>query len=76
LIPVLHHCLAGPHLLARNRRRDEIALQQYPRLPSVRTDLLARLGVTAKIEVAATPAGNERERELMMARAAALADRD
>jgi RNA polymerase sigma-70 factor, ECF subfamily len=53
--------------------RDEPALREYPFLPSVRADLLAKLGrfVEAKIEVerAAELTKNERDRELFLERA-------
>ena len=55
----------------------EPALDGYHLLPSVRGDLLARLGrraeARAEFERAAALAGNERERELLRARAAGLA---
>ncbi|HVL94466.1 MAG TPA: RNA polymerase sigma factor [Solirubrobacteraceae bacterium] len=55
----------------------ETALDGYHLLPSVRGDLLARLGrraeARAEFERAAALAGNERERELLRARAAELA---
>ena len=55
----------------------EPALDGYHLLPSVRGDLLARLGrraeARAEFERAAALAGNERERELLRARAAELA---
>lgn len=54
------------------------ALQQYHWLPSVRGDLLARLGrrdeARAEFERAAGLARNAREREFLLGRAAALAD--
>ena len=57
--------------------RDEPALRRYQWLPSVRGDLLARLGrdseARAEFERAAELAGNGRERELLLARAQALA---
>ena len=53
-------------------------LQGYPFLPSVRADLLARLGrhaeARAEWERAASLTSNARERELLLARAAALPD--
>ena len=53
--------------------RDNPALQSYQWLPSVRGDLLARLGrhaeASAEFERAAGLAGNARERELLQARA-------
>ncbi|MFF8591353.1 RNA polymerase sigma factor [Streptomyces sp. NPDC015220] len=56
---------------------DEPALREYHLLPSVRADLLARLGRTAEaraqFERAASLARNERERELLLGRAAGLA---
>ncbi len=55
---------------------DEPALRGYHLLPSVRGDLLARLGradeARAELVRAAAMAGNERERELLMRRAAAV----
>jgi RNA polymerase sigma-70 factor, ECF subfamily len=52
----------------------EGALEHYHLLPSVRGDLLARLGrgdeARAEFERAAAMTGNERERELLLARAA------
>jgi RNA polymerase sigma factor (sigma-70 family) len=55
----------------------EPALRGYHLLPSIRGDLLARLGRTAQaraeFERAAALAGNEREREWLRARARALA---
>lgn len=52
---------------------DEPALQNYHLLPSVRGDLLAKLGRHAEaresFELAAALAGNERERALLLARA-------
>jgi RNA polymerase sigma factor (sigma-70 family) len=52
------------------------ALADYHLLPSVRADLLAKLGRTAEarteLERAASLTRNERERELLLARAAAL----
>jgi predicted RNA polymerase sigma factor len=54
----------------------EKALREYQWLPSVRGDLLEKLGradeARAEFERAAALAGNERERELLVARAAAL----
>ena len=56
--------------------RDEKALEGYHLLPSVRGDLLAKLGrsgeARAEFEKAASLAGNSREREVLLARAAAL----
>jgi len=56
--------------------RDEKALQTYQWLPSVRGDLLARLGraqeARAEFERAATLTHNQRERALLLARAQAL----
>jgi predicted RNA polymerase sigma factor len=56
----------------------EPALRQYQWLPSVRGDLLARLGRHAEarfeFERAARLAANERERDLLAARARAAAD--
>jgi RNA polymerase sigma factor (sigma-70 family) len=53
--------------------RHEKSLQNYQWLPSVRGDLLAKLGraqeARAEFERAAALAGNDRERELLLARA-------
>jgi predicted RNA polymerase sigma factor len=53
---------------------EEPALRSYHLLPSVRGDLLAKLGRTAEaraeFERAAALTGNERERALLLARAA------
>ncbi len=58
--------------------RDTPALQQYHWLPSVRGDLLDKLGrraeARAEFERAAGLARNAREREFLLGRAAALAD--
>jgi predicted RNA polymerase sigma factor len=59
-----------------DRLRDEPALRRYQWLPSVRGDLLAKLGRVdeareAFLEAAAL-AGNGRERELLLERALAL----
>lgn len=58
--------------------RDEPLLRRYHLLPSVRGDLLGRLGRHAEargeFERAATLAGNLRERELLLQRAAACGD--
>lgn len=55
---------------------EEPALAEYHLLPSVRGDLLARLGrsdeARVEFERAARLAGNDRERELLRARASAL----
>ena len=55
-------------------------LQRYPWLPSVRADLLAKLGRTAEARAellrAAALAGNARERALLEERAAALAGKN
>jgi RNA polymerase sigma factor (sigma-70 family) len=57
--------------------RSEPSLQAYQWLPSVRADLLAKLGrraeARAEFEQAAALAKNLRERELLLARAAAMA---
>ncbi len=54
----------------------EPALERYHLLPGVRGDLLAKLGrsgeARAEFEKAASLAGNAREREVLLARAAAL----
>ena len=56
--------------------RGEPTLQKYHLLPSVRGDLLAKLGrheeARAEFEQAAALTRNQRERELLLARAAAL----
>ena len=56
--------------------RGEKALEGYHLLPGVRGDLLAKLGrsgeARAEFEKAAALAGNSREREVLLARAAAL----
>lgn len=56
--------------------RGDKSLQAYQWLPSVRGDLLAKLGreaeARAEFERAAALAGNARERELLLARAAAM----
>jgi predicted RNA polymerase sigma factor len=57
------------------RLRDDPALRRYQWLPSVRGDLLEKLGRRAEaskaFEEAAALAGNGRERELLLARAQA-----
>ena len=62
-----------------DRLGDDPALRNYHLLPSVRADLLTRLGrreeARLEWERAASLAGNARERELLLARAAALSDR-
>jgi RNA polymerase sigma factor (sigma-70 family) len=54
--------------------RDEATLQNYHLLPSVRGDLLVKLGRTdearVEFEAAAAMTSNERERDLLLARAA------
>jgi predicted RNA polymerase sigma factor len=59
--------------------RDEPALARYHLLPSVRGDLLAKLGrrdeARAEFERAASLTKNTRERDLLLARAAALGER-
>ncbi|MGW1157230.1 RNA polymerase sigma factor [Streptomyces sp. NPDC002513] len=63
----------GPALEIVDRLTAEPALRDYHLLPSVRGDLLARLGRTAEARAefarAAALARNERERELLQARA-------
>lgn len=53
---------------------EEPALRGYPLLPAVRGDLLLKLGrhaeARAELERAAGMTSNERERELLLARAA------
>ena len=55
---------------------DEPALRDYHLLPSVRADLLAKLGrdaeARAELERAATLTGNARERDLLLARARSI----
>lgn len=59
--------------------QDDPALRAYHHLPSVRGDLLVRLGraaeARAELERAALLAGNERERALLRARARACGER-
>ena len=56
-----------------DRLREEPSLKQYHWLPSVRADLLSKLGRNAEakeeFERAAAMTGNERERELLLKRA-------
>jgi RNA polymerase sigma factor (sigma-70 family) len=56
--------------------RDDKALRQYQWLPSVRGDLLAKLGrreeARTEFELAAALAGNQREKALLLERAARL----
>nr|WP_256122889.1 sigma-70 family RNA polymerase sigma factor [Streptomyces sp. LUP47B] len=63
----------GPALEIVDALTDEPALNEYHLLPSVRGDLLARLGRTtqarAEFERAAALTRNERERELLLERA-------
>ena len=58
--------------------RDDKALRQYQWLPSVRGDLLAKLGrhaeARAEFERAAALAGNAREKALLLERARRLGD--
>ena len=65
----------GPALV--DRLMDEPALEGYHLLPSVRGDLLDKLGradeARAEFERAAAMTGNERERVLLLERAAAVA---
>lgn len=65
-----------PALVIVDSLAGEPALRDYHLLPSVRGDLLARLGRTAQaraeFERAASLARNERERELLVARAREL----
>lgn len=64
----------GPALEIVDRLATEPALRDHHLLPSVRGDLLARLGRTeearAEFERAAELARSERERELLLRRAA------
>lgn len=59
-----------------DRLREEPALRRYQWLPSVRGDLLAKLGRTSEAReeflAAAALAGNAREREFLLGRAQAL----
>jgi predicted RNA polymerase sigma factor len=59
--------------------RDEKSLRNYQWLPSVRGDLLAKLGRTnearAEFERAAALATNARERELLLERVRELGER-
>ena len=56
--------------------RNDPALRSYQWLPSVRGDLLSKLGrhdeARAEFELAASLAGNAREREFLLARARAM----
>ncbi len=76
---VAHAQAFGPQagLTLVDALRDEPLLRQYHLLPSVRGDLLRRLGrhdeARAAFEQAASLARNTRERELLMQRAAASA---
>jgi predicted RNA polymerase sigma factor len=71
----------GPHagLVLVDQLRTEPSLQSYHLLPSVRGDLLARLGRTeearAEFRRAAALTQNERERALLLGRAAAAVSR-
>jgi predicted RNA polymerase sigma factor len=60
-----------------DRLRAQPALQRYQWLPSVRGDLLCKLGrkaeARAEFLAAAALAGNEREKEFLLARAEGLA---
>jgi predicted RNA polymerase sigma factor len=66
----------APALVLVDELREDPLLRSYQWLPSVRGDLLAKLGRRAEarqeFERAAELAGNERERALLLARAAAL----
>jgi len=74
---VAHSMAFGPEagLAAVDALRSEPALKNYHLLPSVRGDLLFKLGrrdeARAEFERAASLTRNERERELLLARAAA-----
>ncbi|MGH2688203.1 MAG: RNA polymerase sigma factor [Actinomycetota bacterium] len=65
----------APALELVDALREEPALAGYHLLPSVRGDLLAKLGrleeAASEFRRAASMTGNERERELLLARAAA-----
>jgi predicted RNA polymerase sigma factor len=66
----------APALAIVDRLQDAPALRNYHLLPSVRGDLLAKLGrgaeARAEFEKAAAMTANERERDHLLARAAAL----
>jgi RNA polymerase sigma factor (sigma-70 family) len=66
----------GAGLAIVDRLREEPALRRYQWLPSVRGDLLAKLGrhgeARAEFLQAAELAGNERERTMLLARAAEM----
>jgi predicted RNA polymerase sigma factor len=66
----------GPALAMVDRLMDEPTLQRYHLLPSVRGDLLAKLGradeARSEFERAADLTQNARERKLLLARARAL----
>ena len=70
----------GPHagLAIVERLMGEPALKSYHLLPSVRGDLLQKLGrheeARAAFEAAAALAGNRREQDLLKRRAAEAAD--
>lgn len=68
----------GPALVLVDRLAGEPALRDYHLLPSVRGDLLARLGRTAEARAefdrAVTLTRNQRERDLLTARLAGLSD--
>jgi predicted RNA polymerase sigma factor len=72
-VAVSHAEGPGPALEIVDRLTAEPALRDYHLLPSVRGDLLARLGRPAEARAefvrAASLARNERERELLQARA-------
>jgi RNA polymerase sigma factor (sigma-70 family) len=74
-VAMAHGPAAGLEII--DALRGEKALQNYQWLPSVRGDLLARLGRHAEareeFERAAALAGNARERELLLERARGLA---
>jgi predicted RNA polymerase sigma factor len=67
----------GAGLAIVDRLREEPALRRYQWLPSVRGDLLAKLGrkeeARAEFLQAAELAGNGRERTMLLARAAEMA---
>lgn len=68
----------GAGLAIVDRLTSEPSLASYPFLPSARADMLAKLGrnaeARAELERAATLTKNERDRALLLERAAALGD--
>jgi RNA polymerase sigma factor (sigma-70 family) len=76
-VSMAHGPAAGLELV--DALADEPALRSYHLLPSVRGDLLAKLGryaaARAEFDRAAALTGNQRERELLLGRVAELLDR-